>query len=482
MNINIISRLWRAAAMSMALVASAACISCDDDHEPDWTETAPVDFAMVSSSIADNSVVDVQTYLASFTYDAPIVINPSVDITLNGEPLMTELLDEKTLQVRFSLRAGRSYTLEIPTRAIAGVGTKTFAPGVTVKFSTPAIATNFGPLCNPSATPQAKNVYDFLVQNHGVKILSGAMANVNNNNDFAGWIKKVSGKDVAITGYDFIHLPESGQSWIDYSDITPAKTQWENNGLVSYMWHWRVPDSEQAWRDGDFSKYGARTPADDVEDPTSFDIREALKVGTWQHDFIIADIDKVAEHLKLLQEAGIPVIWRPLHEAAGSYKYNNAWFWWGRYGDQYTKELWVMMYNRLVNLHGLNNLIWVWTAQYEEGYTDQMNASYPGNNYVDIVGTDIYADNDDAQYDAYEALLDMTQGTKLVTISETGRIQNPDKCIADGADWSWFMLWYTYDQHLNGGDTDGFGNTTASIKAVLESPYVINRDDMPSLK
>ena len=76
----------------------------------------------------------------------------------------------------------------------------------------------------------------------------------------------------------------------------------------------------------------------------------------------------------------------------------------------------------------------------------------------------------------------MTEGKRLVTISETGRIQNPDKCFTAGATWSWFNLWYTYNQHISGDTTDGFGNTAESVKAVLESPYVINRDAMPSLK
>ena len=109
-------------------------------------------------------------------------------------------------------------------------------------------------------------------------------------------------------------------------------------------------------------------------------------------------------------------------------------------------------------------------------------ASYPGNDWCDVVGVDIYADNDESQKAAYDALRNMTGGKRLVTLSETGRIQNPDKCFADGAFWSWFNLWYTYDQHKNGSTTDGFGNTAESLKKVLESPYVINRDQMPSLK
>jgi hypothetical protein len=76
----------------------------------------------------------------------------------------------------------------------------------------------------------------------------------------------------------------------------------------------------------------------------------------------------------------------------------------------------------------------------------------------------------------------MTGGKKLITLSETGLVQNPDKCITEGAAWSYFMIWYTNDIHKTSDTTDGFGNTAASLKSVFNSSYVINRDQMPSLK
>ncbi len=252
------------------------------------------------------------------------------------------------------------------------------------------------------------------------------------------------------------------------------------------MWHWLTPSSKEDWDNKDYSKYGYyyRSTDKGVVN-TTFDIREALTDGTWEHDFILADIDKVASVLKQLQDAGIPVIWRPLHEAAGDYA-AGAWFWWGRYGVEYTKQLWKLMYDRLVKYHGLNNLIWVWTAQTTDNYVtatvDKIKDAYPGNEYVDIVGTDIYANDDQSQVALYKLLQQMTGGKKLVTISETGLVQNPDKCIKDGAAWSYFMIWYTNDIHKSSKTTDEFGNTTASLKSVFSSSYVINRDQMPSLK
>jgi hypothetical protein len=63
-----------------------------------------------------------------------------------------------------------------------------------------------------------------------------------------------------------------------------------------------------------------------------------------------------------------------------------------------------------------------------------------------------------------------------------GRIPNPDTCIGQGANWSWFMLWYTNNIHTSSATEDGFGNSVSFLKKVMTSSYVINRDEMPSLK
>ena len=87
-----------------------------------------------------------------------------------------------------------------------------------------------------------------------------------------------------------------------------------------------------------------------------------------------------AEWIGELQSAGVPVIWRPLHEAEG------AWFWWGAKGPEPAKKLWGIVYDRLTNQHGLNNLIWLWNSVKTEWY--------PGSETVDLVSADTYAQGD----------------------------------------------------------------------------------------
>lgn len=467
--------------MVAAIMAAGVIVSaCDDDDElfvPEVPQTPTGTVSAVGASIEAGAEVNAAAVTEiTIQYDGLISLNPASAITLNGQKVWCKV-DGQSIIAYVALLPATSYTLYVPPTAVIANKGNSYAEAFSLTFCTSGQAANYSALSNPNASEQAKKVYDFLVSQNGKRILSGAMANVNLNNDFADWLYGISYAYPALAGYDFIHI---GQPWVDYNNLAAPMKHWEKNGLVNFMWHWLAPTDEDAYRSGDTSRYGFNVPGGD--NPTEFDIREALKEGTWQHEFILADIDRVAAILKKLSEAGVPVIWRPLHEAAGSYKYNNPWFWWGRYGEEATKGLWSLMYDRLVKHHGLNNLIWVWTAQYAEGYEADMAGGYPGNEYVDIVGVDMYEDNHNAQPAAYAAALRMTDAKKMVTLSEVGSLQMPDQCIRQGADWSWFMLWYTHDISKQGAVTDGFGNTPAVIREAMCSPYVINREQMPSLK
>src|ERR1035438_5935670 len=84
---------------------------------------------------------------------------------------------------------------------------------------------------------------------------------------------------------------------------------------------------------------------------------DLLTPGTALNKHWLTQVDGVAEYLKQLQDAHVPVLWRPFHEI------NGDWFWWnGRRGDagHGTKQLYRMMFDRLVNFHHLSNLLWVW--------------------------------------------------------------------------------------------------------------------------
>lgn len=408
--------------------------------------------------------------------------NEKVTISISG-------LEENT---------GKEYTLVLPEGTVLGFkANQRPASEIRLSFTmkhvgpyVPSVLDPVKSLTNPNATASARNLYNFLLEQSGKKMLSGVQSSSSSTNDMVDLVYEKTGKYPALAGYDFIFLhfsPTPGNwSWKqDYTDITDRKEHWDNNGVVSYTWHWNVPNSKQDWDNGvndyNFDGYDFYT------DRTTFDINEALKEGTWQNDFIMKDIEEVAGYLKKLQDAGIPVLWRPLHEAAGNYDLygpNGAWFWWGRGGAEPCKALWKLLYDRLVNVYGLNNLIWVWTVDVTKGCEDQYLDWYPGDEYVDIVGVDIYEDNTGAKERQHQALIDLTKGTKLVTVSECGNIPDPEKSFEAGHKWSWFMVWSSTDASGNPSlYSDGWQlNTEAYWSEVMSSPYVLTREAMPDLK
>lgn len=141
-----------------------------------------------------------------------------------------------------------------------------------------------------------------------------------------------------------------------------------SGGIVTICWHWFAPTQ-------------ATGPKSFYTDQTTFDPAPALDLAHAHHALLLRDIDAVAAQLLRLQQAGVPVLWRPLHEAEG------GWFWWGRRGGDVYRRLWRLVYERLTLHHGLRNLLWVYTS---EGNGDASHAWYPGDAMVDIIATDVY--------------------------------------------------------------------------------------------
>jgi mannan endo-1,4-beta-mannosidase len=167
--------------------------------------------------------------------------------------------------------------------------------------------------------------------------------------------------------------------------------------------------------------------------------------STQEYKDVMRDIDAIAVQLKRLQTAGVPVLWRPLHEAGGT------WFWWGAKGANVAKTLYYMMYDRLTNYHQLNNLIWVWSSPEPDWY--------PGNDKVDMIGYDSYpgAYNYSSQKAVFNQLYSIVNGEKLIALTETGPIPNINQSLADDVPWLYFLAW---------NDLVASQNSTAHIQEV----------------
>ena len=338
--------------------------------------------------------------------------------------------------------------LDNMTVSYAGATLGPFNIAATLVTSTPSV--------------QAVNLYNFLKSNFGTNIISGTMAAYSTNINEATWVYNNTGKWPALTCFDFIDHTNPNQNWVQYSaPFTLGQSWWNNNGIVGFSWHWRDPLTKS----GSFYVPSAATAPDTG---TTFDISKVTDTNSAEYKAIIVDIDVVAGYLQQFKDANIPVVWRPLHEAEG------GWFWWGAKGAEPYKVLWKLLFDRLVNVHRLNNLIWVWTSQADDAATNW----YPGDAYVDVIGMDIYpgANQHGSQYLSFNKIKTLFEGKKLITLSECGSVPDPALMKEYGDTWSWFMPW-------NGDYTESDSHNGATWWAkFFNYDYVITRDKMPSLK
>ena len=266
---------------------------------------------------------------------------------------------------------------------------------------------------------------DYFKSIYGKQTLSGAMANVNWNTNEAKWVYRLTGAYPVINSFDFIHhFSSKPGGWIDYSNATTAEQWYESGGIVAALWHWNVP----ARAAGQYAFY--------TKD-TDFDVRKVFDRESAEYALMIHDIDQIAAFLKPLCEKRIPIIWRPLHEAGG------RWFWWG-VDPEACKELWRIMHERF-DQAGLNNLVWTWThaTEWNKPFEDGLRW-YPGDEYVDIVGIDIYNVKDPLVCKDYFMKMEQHYPGKMVALTECGNVPSIGSQWEAGARWLFFMPWYDY--------------------------------------
>jgi len=320
-------------------------------------------------------------------------------------------------------------------------------------------------LINPNADDSAKRLMSFLVDIYGEKILSGQYCDDGAFGKEMQVIQNVTGKQPAIIGMDLMDYNGVNQAH-NASLNLPKKAQafWDKGGIITLCWHWNT--SEEYARNEWWGTF--------YTDSTKFNLMKAMNgQDPAGYDMLLKDIENIAQPLLEMQSAGIPVLFRPLHEASG------GWFWWGASGPEVYKELWVLLYDKLTNEYGLNNLIWVWNGQ---------NADwYPGDEYVDIVGEDIYPGERvyTSQVAKYLEVAGYSGETKMVYLTENGCIPDPDLLVRDGAMWGMWGTW-----------SGEFVRKTTGMKAQISEQYteeymmkkaydheaVITLDEMPDLK
>ncbi len=284
-------------------------------------------------------------------------------------------------------------------------------------------------LIDSQADLPTRRLFKKLLTTYGSKTLSGQY-----DLGDTTYISQVTGKLPAIFGADLIDYSPSRVAFNPApKDATEKAIQRARLGqIITVSWHWNAPTDlinrkliDKQGKEVDASWYkGFYTNA------TTFDLAKALEdTHSERYRLLIRDIDTIALQLKKYSKAGVPILWRPLHEAEG------GWFWWGAKGPKPFVALWRLMFDRLTNFHKLHNLIWVFT-------TGENPAWYPGDAYVDILGVDAYpTDASDPLSSTWEGLLSKFDGKKLLAISEFGGVPDVPKMRKFGIRWSYFVSW-----------------------------------------
>lgn len=456
------------------------CCSGGDSGEDPVDLQAPAVRSDKNASITEGNVVSVDLGSITIYYTAPLSLVDAGKITLStsgGEVtvITSATVANKNLKVSFGkLEGNTAYKLTVGNGAVAhSLDATVTAAAFTLNFSTEFVipgSVTFNidqTLTNSNASSQAVKVYDYLRESFGKRTLSATMAQYTVQINEAEWVYSQTGKYPAMTCFDFMNVTRDyDRSWDpDYSVfVTNAKKWWSDGGIVCAMWHWRDPlKATDAFYTSE----------------TTFDVSKISNTSSVEYQAVIADIDVVSGYLKQLASAGIPVIWRPLHEAQG------GWFWWGAKNAADCKALWLLMYDRMTNHHGLNNLIWVWTIDLVSNEYAEAFDWYPGTGCVDLVGMDSYAGDHSSQFERFNFTATISGSRKIVALTECGTTPDPDE-MADHDTWAYFMPWYgdytrkeTFQN--NSGQTVA-GNGTAYWQKLFGNNLIITRDELPDLK
>ena len=323
---------------------------------------------------------------------------------------------------------------------------------------------------NPSATAEARQLLSFLYSISGQYTLSGQHNFASDLARYDDEVYEMTGKRPIVWGSDF-SFNDIGEGFERYQHAGPltitvpfdrpcvhtgltveqgrqnivneAIVQARMGRIITLMWHCCDPRISGGGNDCNGSGVWTmdQGPSDEEWEELCTD-GSALNLA-WKKE-----MDSVIPYLAQLQEAGVPVLWRPYHEM------NGAWFWWGnKPGENGFKRLWVMTY-RYFTEKGLNNLLWVWDA----------NAPRVKEN------DDIYGwDYKQSHHDELVAL----GGGKPIAMGELGQLPRTVDTFGQQPSWTWFMVWgYFIGGHRGAEDHLNL------VRSIYDSPRILTLDEI----
>ena len=335
-----------------------------------------------------------------------------------------------------------------------------------------------GRTANPRATVDARHLLEYLhslPQRKDGRLLSGQNIGSANVDALTGYTRFYEGLKIK-TG----RRPALLGACYGYEEMIPSKIaevnkllirHWTAGGLVTVSMAPRNPWTGGELRDRSLGE---------------FNFMALVTSGTAPNRRWLALLDTVADGLAELQEAGVVVLWRPLHEM------NGAFFWWsagstdGWATPREFQALWRYTFRYLTETRKLDNLIWVYSANVQTNrWVKPTTHYYPGAKFVDVVGLDSYANNlanlnAGRGYDALAAL------GKPIGLTEVGPHFQPDlhpngrfdgaalidQIRADYAQACFFLYWHGWSSSEHNVRMAIVQNQGAD--QLLDDPWVVS--------
>ena len=324
--------------------------------------------------------------------------------------------------------------------------------------SQPSKITKMAVPVNPNASPEARKLLNYLYSINGKSTLTGVHNYLGKMSVATDSVYKITGKYPAIWGSDFGFSDSTHD--IDNIKYRPKlieeiKKQYNRGSIIVITYHQANPLISEPCQ----FESGVQSKLTDEQ------WKNLTTPGSEIYNAWKKQMDIIAGYLKQLQDAKIPILFRPYHEN------NGTWFWWGgRPGESGFIALWKQLFEYYTKECKLNNLIWVWSS---DKPWPGVESFYPGDKFVDIVGSDIYPVKDTSVVFRQEWWVTMKKmaGNKPLALTENSAITSPE--ILKKQPWLWFMTW---------DDLLFSSNTTEEIRQLYNSEHVITRDELPDWK
>lgn len=303
------------------------------------------------------------------------------------------------------------------------------------------------------------------------------------------YIKELTGEEPAIRGFDFgSYCP--CYAWDD--GVAQRMIDWttKKNGICTASWHINVPTSKADYTLGEPLAFEKTT----YTEKTDFSPKNCMIEGTMEYDYFQLCMENLANELLKLQNAGVPVIFRPFHEAEGNPSHTDdpidgsgSWFWWAKEGAVVYNQLWAFLQDTLMNEYGLHNLIY---EQNLYAWSDSSAAWYSGDDKVDLVGYDKYnckynrhdgkqsGPNEDAEGGLFYSLNKWVDGKKMVAMPENDTVPSVKNIEVEHAYWLYFCPWYDSEQEhfLCGEDYQD----PATLTEMYQSELCLTLSELPA--